>query len=178
MIVSQQKSAACFIHEHGQWVEGSDSPPLLCSCETSPRVLHPLLVSLHLKDMELLDQVQKRTEAWQVFSLEKEKLVWRPHRKLPVFEGVLRRGREVLLVRSCSDRTRNNRYKMKQGKCTLDVWKEFFTVQVMRHQNMLPRSVDAPPQAIFRASQDKALNNLVKWDVSLSTVRGLELDDL
>lgn len=39
-----------------------------------------------------------------LFSLEK--LVWRPHSKLPVSEGACMEDGEVLFVRNCSDRTR------------------------------------------------------------------------
>lgn len=36
----------------------------------------------------------------------------------------------------------------------------------------------APPLAVFQASLDGGLSNLVQWEVSLSMAQGLELDDL
>ena len=40
--------------KRGQQVKGGDSPPLLCSHETPPAVLHPVLGSPIKKDMDLL----------------------------------------------------------------------------------------------------------------------------
>jgi len=62
----------------------------------------------------------------------------------------------------CSDRTRGNGSKLKEGICRLDIRKEFFTMKVVKHWNRLPREVvDAPSLEVFRARLDGALRNLV-----------------
>lgn len=48
-------------------------------------------------------------------------------------------------MRNCSYRTRNNRYKLKEGKIRLDIIKKFFTVGVKRRWNRLPREVGNVP---------------------------------
>jgi len=62
----------------------------------------------------------------------------------------------------CSDRTRANGFKLKEGRFRLDIRKKFLTMRVVKHWNRLPREVvDAPSLAVFEARLDGALSNLV-----------------
>ncbi|GAB0178236.1 hypothetical protein GRJ2_000288900 [Grus japonensis] len=127
------------------------------------------------RDMELLERVQRRdtkliggmehlsyedrlTELG-LFSLQKAP--GRSNFGLPVPEGAYRKAGEGLFMRECSDRTRGNGFKLKEGRFRLDVRKKFFTVRVMRHWNRLPREVvDAPSLEVFKARLDGALGNV------------------
>ena len=77
-------------------------------------------------------------------------------------KGAYKKATEGLFTRACSDRTRGNGFKLKEGRFRLDVRKKFFTVRVVRHWNRLPReAVDAPSLAVLKARLDGALSNLV-----------------
>ncbi|GAB0193281.1 triadin [Grus japonensis] len=129
------------------------------------------------KDIELLERVQRRAtkliggmehlcyedrlRELGLFSLEKRWLQGRSNCGLPVPEGAYRKAGEGLVIRECSDRTRGNGFKLKEGRFRLDVRKKFFTVRVVRHWNRLPReAVDAPSLEVFKARLDGALGNL------------------
>ena len=52
-------------------------------------------------------------------------------------------------------------------------------MKMVRHWNRLPSEVvDAPSLEAFKARLDGAVNNLVRWEVSLPIAGVLELDDI
>jgi len=88
---------------------------------------------------------EKRLRELGLLSLGKRRL-WKD---LTAAFQYLKRGYkkagEGLIARACSDRTRGNGFKLKEGRFRLDIKKKFFTMSVVRHWNRLPReAVDAP----------------------------------
>jgi len=62
----------------------------------------------------------------------------------------------------CSDRTRWNGFKLKEGRFQLDIRKKFFTMRVVKHWHRLSReAVAAPSLEVLKARLDGALSNLV-----------------
>jgi len=107
-----------------------------------------------------------------------EKALGRPYRSLAVNEGAYKKAGEGLFTRACSDRTRENGFKPKEGRFRFDKRKKFFTLRVVGHWNRLPRAaVDAPSLAVFKARLDGALSNVVWWKVSLPIAGVVELGD-
>jgi len=99
--------------------------------------------------------------------------------QLPVPEGANRKDGEGLFTRVCSDRTRGNGCKLKEGRFRLEIRKKFFPMRVVKHWPRLPREVVAAPSpAVFKARLDGALSNLVQWKMSLLMAGGLEPGDL
>ena len=97
-----------------------------------------------------------------MFSLEKRRLQGDLIAAFQYPKGAYKKAGEGLFTRACSDRTRGNGFKLKEGRVRSDVRKKFFTVRVVRHWSRLPREiVDAPSLEVFKASLDGALSNLV-----------------
>ena len=55
--------------------------------------------------------------------------------------GAYENAAERLLIWACSDRTRYNGLKLKEGRFRLDIRKKFFAVKVVRHWNRLLRKL-------------------------------------
>jgi len=96
------------------------------------------------------------------FSLEKRRLQGDLIAAFQYLKEAYRKDGEGLFTRVCSDRTRANGCKLKEGRFGLDIGKKFFTMRVEKHWNRLPReAVAAPSLAVIKARLDGALSNLV-----------------
>jgi len=113
----------------------------------------------HNKDMELLEQVQRRATKMirdlyhlsyeerlrelRLLSLEKRRLWEDLVLVFQYLKGVYRQDRENTFSKPCCDRTRGNGFKLREGKFRLDIRKKFFTISVMKH--WLPRKAVEDP---------------------------------
>jgi len=98
--------------------------------------------------------------------------------QLPVPGGTCGRAGEGLLTKVCSDRTKWDGFKLKEGRLRLDTRKKFFTLRVEKTWPRLPReAVAAPSLAVLKPRLDGALRTLLWWKGSLSMAEGLERDD-
>jgi len=95
----------------------------------------------HKKDMELLKQVQRRATKMirgmeylsyeerlrelGLFSLEKRRLWGDLIVAFQYLKGTYRKDGDNLFSKACCDRTRNNGFKLKEGRFRLDIGRNF-----------------------------------------------------
>ena len=108
------------------------------------RRLEHLLYSNRLKELGLF-RLEKR-RLWEDFIAAFQYL-----------KGAYRKAGEGLIIRECGNRTRENGFKLEEGRFRLDIKNEFFSMRVVRHWNLLPREA----VNVFKARLDGALSNLV-----------------
>lgn len=66
-----------------------------------------------------------------------------------------------------SHRTRENGFKLKEGRFRSDIWKKFFTTPVMKHRHRSPKEmVDAPPLETLRFHWTGLSATLSSWRCS------------
>ena len=97
-----------------------------------------------------------------LFSLEKRRLQRDLIAAFQYLKGAYKKSGEGLFARACSDRTRGNGFKLKEGRFRSGIRTKFFTMSVVRHWNRLLKEVVAAPSLeAFKARLDGALSNLV-----------------
>lgn len=127
--------------------------------------IYPILVRLSLepfiqiwglqyrKEIGLIEQIQKRAlkmireleqlsygdrlRDLELFTLEKRRLQGGFIAAFQYIKG----ERQRLFTRACSDKMQSKMFKMKEDKFRVDMTKNFFTMTVVIHLNMLPGEV-------------------------------------
>ena len=158
--------------------EGGNCASLLSSCEAPSGVLRQAWGPQYRKDVEVLEQVQRRaTEMIRrlehlfyeerfrelgLFSLEKRRIQGDFIAAFEYLKGESKQEGEQLFAWIGSDRARGNDFKLRQWIFRLDIRRKFFTQRVLMHWNRLPReTVDVPSLEAIKARLDVALGSLV-----------------
>ncbi|KAK4828547.1 hypothetical protein QYF61_027516 [Mycteria americana] len=130
------------------------------------RGLEHLFYEDRLRELELFSLEKRRRRLEKAGEKEKagetgEGEGWGDLEKAGETGGYKKAG-EGFFTRACSDRTRGNGFKLKEGRFRLDIRKEFFTMKVVSHWNRLSReAVDVQSLEVFKDRLDGSLSNPV-----------------
>ena len=97
-----------------------------------------------------------------MFSLEKRQFRGDLLVALQYLKEAYKKDGERLFTRVCSGRTRDNGFKLKEGRFRMDIRKKFFTLRVVRHWHRLPREVVDAPSLEGQVGQGFEQPDLVK----------------
>ncbi|KAK4826802.1 hypothetical protein QYF61_011610 [Mycteria americana] len=105
---------------------------------------------------------EERLRELGLFSLEKRRLWGDLLVAFQYLKGAGKKDGDRVFSRTCSDRTRGNGFKLKEGRFRLEIKKKFFTMRVVKPWPRLPREVvDAPSLETSKVRLDGALSNLI-----------------
>jgi len=91
------------------------------------------------------------------FTLEKRKLWGNLRAAFQYLKGAYGKDSENLFSKVCCDRTRNNGFKVREGRFRLGIRKTVFAMKVVKHWHRLPREVvEAPSLETFKARLGRA----------------------
>ena len=136
-------------------------PTMLCTHNPRKIILGPPKV---IGEIEQLSY-KMRLKDLDLFSLEKRRLWGDLLAAFQLPDGAYRKPEG-----ECSDRTRGNDFKLKEGRFRLDAGRKSFAQSVVRHWHRLPgEAVDVPSLAAFKARLDRALGSLSWWGAALPT---------
>ncbi|KAK4826834.1 hypothetical protein QYF61_011642 [Mycteria americana] len=118
---------------------------------------------------------EERLRELGLFSLEKRRLRGDLLVAFQYLKGADKKDGDRVFSRACSNRTRGNGFKLKEGRFRLDLRKKLFTLRVVKPWPRLPREVvDATSLETFKVRLDGALSNLLELKMSLLLAGGLE----
>ena len=67
---------------------------------------------------------------------------------------LIRKAEKGLFIGECSDKTRANSFKIKQGRCRFDIRMKLFTQKVVRPWHSCPESCGAPLLEVLKTRLD------------------------
>ena len=80
---------------------------------------------------------EERLRELGLFSLQKRRLRGVLIVAFRCLEGACKKDGDKLFSRACCNRTRGDVFKLREGRCRLDIRKKFFTVRVVKHWDRL-----------------------------------------